>query len=81
MTASGNVTISMGSIGASNIGQSGNIIIVNGAGVSFNPLPSNMKTPSGAQVQFVTTTGAVSIISYYVLNAQTILCNYIGNFA
>jgi hypothetical protein len=62
-------------------GASGIIVIYNQESVIFAPLPSNMKTPSGANVNFVTTAGATSIISYYVYSDENVLCNYVGNFA
>ncbi len=69
---------------SADIGKSGIITITNPASVgslSFVALPSYMLTPSGATVNFVTTANAVSVISYYVLATDKVLCNYIGNFA
>ena len=71
-------------VASENVGQSGIITITNPASVgslSFVALPSYMLTPSGATVNFVTTANAVSVISYYVLATDKVLCNYIGNFA
>ena len=66
------------------IGQSGIITVTNPASVgslSFAALPSYMLTPSGATVNFDTSANGVSVISYYVLATDKVLCNYIGNFA
>jgi hypothetical protein len=76
------ISILMRSIAASNYGQSGTILIVNSAnGASFNQLPSYMKTPSGADINFATGANAVSIISYFIIDANNVLCNYVGNFS
>ena len=69
---------------SADIGKSGIITITNPASVgslSFVALPSYMLTPSGATINFVTSANAVSVISYYVLATDKVLCNYIGNFA
>ena len=71
----------MSNIGSDNVCQSGTIVIINGAGAGYNALPSYMKTPSGADIQWVTTQGAVSIISYIIIDVDAVLVNYIGNFA
>ena len=73
--------IQMSSIDAKCVGQSGTIIIVNGPGSSFKDLPENMKTPSGARIEFAINDGAVSIISYLIVGTGSVLCNYIGDFA
>ena len=72
--------IQMNSIVSANIGQSGTIVIINGIGSSFFELPANMKTPSGARVEFALNDGAVSIISYFILSTESVLVNYIGDF-
>ena len=65
------------------IGCSGNIIIKqdNVGGRTFTK-PSEMKTPiGGATIDQVTTANSISVLSYYVVDANTILINYIGDFA
>jgi len=70
-------------VASENIGQSGTIVITNPASVgslSFAALPSYMLTPDSATINFVTTANAVSLISYYVIATDKVLCNYVGNF-
>ena len=74
-------------IADANIGQSGNIVIVNASSgtVAFAALPSYMLTPDSATVNFVTTNNAVSLFSYLVLTDdgsgnRRVLVNYVGNF-
>lgn len=65
------------------IGCSGNIVIRqdNVGGRTFTK-PSEMKTPiGGATIDQVTTANSISVLSYYVVDANTILINYIGDFA
>lgn len=66
---------------SSQIGQAGNIIIKNTAITSPASLPSNLKTPNGATISWQTDSGDVSIISYFVVDATTILVNYVANFS
>ena len=63
------------------IGKSGIIIIKNpsSGAISFNQLPAYMKTPSGADINFVVDVNAISIISYFIIDANTVICNYIGD--
>ena len=71
-------------IASENIGQSGNIIITNPSSVgslAFAALPSYMKTPSGATVNFDTTADKIAVISYIVLATDSVLVNYIGDFS
>ena len=64
------------------VGKSGIIVIINHpSGSTFAPLPSYMKTPDGANPAFVEDGGAISIISYFVLEQDKILINYVGNFS
>lgn len=67
-------------VGSSNIGQSGTIIINNTANSTPDTLPSITKTPDGAEILFVTASGTTSVLSYYVAATDKILVNYIGNF-
>ena len=80
VNAGSNTEITM-SVNPSNAGQSGTILIINGAGASFLELPPFMKTPSGAAIEWYDAPGGVSIISYFVVDQDNVLCNYIGNFA
>ena len=79
-------TIAM-TIADANVGQSGNIVIINASSgtVAFAALPSYMLTPDSATVNFVTTNGAVSLFSYLVITdndagSRRVLVNYVGNF-
>jgi hypothetical protein len=70
-------------VASENVGQSGTIVIKNASSgtVAFAALPSYMKTPDGASVNFVTTNSATSLISYLVVDTSTVLVNYVGNFS
>ena len=64
-------------------GRFGNLIFVQDAtgGYSFT-LPSICKTPvNGASIVQSTGANEISILSYYVVDANNILVNYIGDFA
>ena len=64
-------------------GRFGNLIFVQDAtgGYSFT-LPAICKTPvNGASIVQSTGANEISILSYYVVDANTILVNYIGDFA
>jgi hypothetical protein len=63
------------------IGQSGTIIINNTADTNPGSMSSNTKTPDGANIVFVTSSATLSIISYYIADNDSVLVNYIGNFA
>jgi hypothetical protein len=73
-------TIAMSNLSTA-IGQTGLITIKNPSSgtISFNQLPAYMKTPSGADINFVVDVNAVSIISYFIIDASTVICNYIGD--
>ena len=79
LNASGIYSIAM-TITSANIGQSGTIIINNTAATTAGALPSYMLTPEGATLDWVNTSGAVSIISYLVIATDKVLCNYVANF-
>lgn len=79
LNASGVYSIAM-TITSANIGQSGAIIINNTAATTAGALPSYMLTPEGATLDWVNTSGAVSIISYFVIATDKVLCNYVANF-
>jgi len=75
-------TIRMSGITADNAGQSGTILIINALdGAKFDALPVYMKTPSGAAINFATEANVVSIISYFIIDANNVLCNYVGDFS
>ena len=75
-------SILMPTIGISNYGQSGTIILVNGpSGTTWSQLPANMLTPSGADINFVTGANLVSVISFIIDGNGRVLCNYVGHFA
>lgn len=65
---------------STSVGQSGTIVINNTAATSGQALPSYMYTPEGATLDWVNTSGAISIISYIVFEENKVLCNYVGNF-
>jgi hypothetical protein len=80
MQSSTTITISNA---GSKIGCSGNIIIKQDAtgGRTFTK-PSEMKTPiGGAAIDQSTDANVISVLSYYIVDANTILVNYIGDFA
>ena len=70
-------------IASENVGQSGIIILKNPSSVgsfSMATLPSNMLTPAGASINFVTTASKTSVISYVVISSTQALVNYVGDF-
>lgn len=79
-TVDGTWTMSISGM-SSFIGRSGTITIYNNTATSPGALPTEMKTPNGDSIVWNTTAGTTSLISYYIVNASTVLINYIGNFA
>jgi hypothetical protein len=82
LTLSANTTFTVSNV-AKKLGGSGTIIIKQDAtgGRTFTKA-SQMKTPiNGASIAQVTSANSLSVLSYYVVDASTILINYIGNFA
>lgn len=65
------------------IGCSGNIIIKqDGVGGRTFTKATEMKTPiGGATIDQVTSANTLSVLSYYVVDASTLIVNYIGDFA
>lgn len=61
-------------------GKAGNIVINNLAATTPGALPTPCKTPLGLAIDWVTTAGAVSIISYYVYSPTQVFINYLGDF-
>jgi hypothetical protein len=63
------------------IGKSGNIIVVNTGATTFNTtLPTAAKTPLGLELDWVDTSGAVNLLSYYVFSSSQVLLSYLGDF-
>jgi hypothetical protein len=62
------------------IAQSGAIIIKNSATTTPGALPANVKTPNAQSITWETDNGDVSVLSYLVVDTNTVLVNYIGNF-
>jgi hypothetical protein len=65
------------------LGASGTIVVKQDAtgGRTFTKA-AEMKTPlGGAGIAQVTAANSLSVLSYYVVDANTVLINYIGNFA
>jgi hypothetical protein len=82
LTLSANTTFTVSNV-AKKVGGSGTIIIKQDAtgGRTFTKA-TQMKTPiGGAGIAQTTTANSLSVLSYYVVDASTILINYIGNFA
>ena len=78
-TADGAVTFAFSNI-SSNVGKSGTIMLTNNTALGTVTLPSTAKTPLGLTPDWVTTSGAVSLISYYVFSSTQVLINYLGDF-
>lgn len=71
-------------VASKNIGQAGCIILNNPSSVgscTYTSLPSYMKVPAGANVNFSVAANAVSVISYIVVATDKVLINYISEFA
>ena len=82
LTLQANTAITV-SNAASKIGTSGNIVLKQDAtgGRTFTKA-TEMKTPiGGAVIDQWTTANSLSIITYYVVDQNTVIINYIGNFA
>lgn len=78
-TADGNVTFVFSNI-AGAVGKSGTIMITNNTALGTVTLPLQAKTPLGLTPDWVTTAGAVSLISFYVFSSTQVLVNYLGDF-
>jgi len=67
---------------ASNIGQSGVIVLVqDGTGGRTVALPPQWKTPRGDSITFDTTGHDINMISYYILSGSDVAVNYMGDFS
>lgn len=82
ITLSANTTFTLSNI-SKKIGYSGTIVLKQDAtGGRTITKATEMKTPlGGASIVQVTNANSLSILSYYVVDANTVLINYIGNFA
>lgn len=81
VTLNQNTTFNFNTDSAS-YGMSGTIVVKqdNTGGRTFT-LPAAAKTPvAGADINQITNPGTVSILGYFVVDASTILVNYIGDF-
>lgn len=66
---------------ASNIGSSGYIFLKqDGTGGRVITLPAEAKTPGGRTIPQVTTANSLSMITFYVVDANTVVVNYISDF-
>lgn len=66
---------------ASSIGASGYIFIKqNGSGGHQFTLPVEAKTPGGRTIVQVTTANSLSLITYYIVDNQNVIVNYISDF-
>jgi len=82
VTLAANTTFSLVDIDKK-LGSSGTIVIKQDAtgGRTFTKA-TQMKTPlNGAAISQVTSANSLSVLSYYVVDANNVLINYIGNFA
>jgi hypothetical protein len=82
ITLTSNTTFTLTNINKK-LGASGTIVIKQDAtgGRTFTKA-AEMKTPlGGAGIAQVTASNSLSVLSYYVVDANTVLINYIGNFA
>lgn len=62
------------------VAQSGAFIIKNTSTTTPGALPANLKTPNGQSIAFETDSGDISVLSYLVVDVNTVVVNYIGNF-
>jgi hypothetical protein len=62
------------------VAQSGAFIIKNTSTTTPGALPANIKTPNGQAIAWETDNGDISVLSYLVVDASTVVVNYIGNF-
>lgn len=65
------------------IGSSGNIVIIqDGTGGRTFTKATEMKTPiGGASIDQWTAANSLSLITYYIVDSNKVIINYIGNFA
>lgn len=81
VTLSTNTTFAFSNL-SNNIGSSGYIFVKQDAtgGRTF-ALPSQAKTPGGRTIAQATGANSLSMITFYVVDSNTVVINYIGNFS
>ena len=80
VSASGTYSFAV-TVPSKSVGQAGSIVIKNIATTSpAAALPSNLKTPGGRNIAWQTDAGDVAVLSYLVVDANTVIVNYIGDF-
>jgi hypothetical protein len=79
LNATGTWTLSV-TVPSYAIAQSGAFIIKNSGTTTPGALPANIKTPNAQSIAWETDSGDVSVLSYLVVDTNTVLVNYIGNF-
>ena len=62
------------------VAQSGAFIIKNSSSTTPGALPANLKTPNAQSIDWQTDSGDISVLSYLVVDTNTVVVNYIGNF-
>lgn len=77
-----NTTFTLASV-VDNVSASGIIVLQqDGVGNRVITLASQMKTPiNGAAIAQTLTANSVSVLSYYILDSNSLLVNYVGGFA
>ena len=81
ITLTSNTTFTISNAG-NKIGSVGHIVLKqNATGGWLFTKPTEMKTPlGGATISQATTASTMSVLSYYIVDASTLLVNYIGYF-
>jgi len=80
LTLDQNTTFAVSNV-STNIGKTGTIVIKqDGTGGYSFTIPSEFKTPNGDTISQVTTQNSVNAINYFIVDANTILINYLGDF-
>jgi hypothetical protein len=80
ITLVGNTTISLSNI-AGNVGATGTIVFKQDAtGGRTITWPSQFKTPRAETIVQETAANSISAVNYFIVDASTVLINYIGSF-
>jgi hypothetical protein len=80
ITLSSSTTLAFSNL-SSNIGSSGYIFLKqNGTGGYTVGFPAQAKTPGGRTFTQVTAANSLSLITFYVVDANTVIVNYIADF-
>ena len=80
ITLKNNTTLVLSNIG-DKVGGYGSIILIQDSTGGWEVTwPSEFKTPRGATIAQETGAGTMALLSYYVVDANTILVNYLGDF-